>query len=111
MPSDVSITDFECVRCGACCRWPGPVRVSDSEIDAIAVFLNIPVERFIHDFTCLADDRRGLSLIEREDGSCVFYEESPPGCAVNAVKPSQCRGFPLEWNFPGWEKLCGGRIL
>jgi len=99
---------FECARCGACCRWPGPVRVDDAEIDAIAAFLSIPAEIFIADYTCITEDRRGLSLTEREDGSCVFYEMNPSRCAINAVKPSQCRGFPLDWNFPGWEKLCAG---
>jgi Fe-S-cluster containining protein len=84
------------------------VRVDDAEIDAIAAYLSIPVERFIDEFTCLTEDRRGLSLTERKDGSCVFYESDPSRCAINAVKPAQCRGFPLEWNFPGWEKLCAG---
>jgi len=102
---------FECLRCGACCRWPGPVRVSEAEIDAIAAFLSLSSERFIDEFTCLTEDRRGLSLIEKEDGSCIFHEE-PSKCAINAVKPKQCRDFPLGWSFPGWEEYCdGGRSV
>ena len=27
-------------------------------------------------------------------------------CAVQAVKPQQCRDFPNLWNFPGFEKVC-----
>ena len=82
--------------------------MTDAEIDAIAAFLSIPTEIFIADYTCLTEDRRGLSLVERDDGSCVFHETNPSKCAINAVKPSQCRGFPLKWNFPNWEKLCAG---
>ena len=27
-------------------------------------------------------------------------------CTIQAVKPIQCRGFPNQWNFPGWRKVC-----
>ena len=101
-------SDFQCVRCGACCRWEGPVRVSDREIDEIAGFLKIPVRDFIRDHTVLAPDRRSLSLKEKPDGSCCYYDETAHGCRIQPVKPRQCRDFPLLWNFPGWEKLCAG---
>ena len=99
---------FHCVRCGACCRWEGPVRVSEQEIDAIARFLGIPVKDFIRDHTVLTSDRRSLSLRENPDGSCCYYDPSARSCRIQAVKPKQCRDFPLVWNFPGWEKLCAG---
>ena len=98
---------FHCVRCGACCRWEGPVRVSEQEVDAIAAYLNIPVRDFIRDHTVLTPDRRSLSLRENPDGSCCYYDPAA-GCRIQAVKPKQCRDFPLKWNFPGWEKLCAG---
>lgn len=99
---------FQCARCGACCRWEGPVRVTDEEINAIAAFLGIAPEDFIRGFTYLTPDRRGLSLLEKEDGSCLYYDEEAHRCLINDVKPKQCRDFPLQWNFPGWEKLCKG---
>ena len=99
---------FHCVRCGACCRWEGPVRLSEPEADAIADYLRIPVRDFIRDHTVLTADRRSLSLRENPDGSCCYYDPETRSCRIQAVKPKQCRDFPLVWNFPGWEKLCAG---
>ncbi len=103
------MTDFRCRRCGNCCRWEGYVHVLPGEIDAAAFFLGMAPEEFIRRFTRLTEDRRGLSLTEREDGACVFFlDGNPAGCRIHPVKPQQCRDFPKRWNFPGWEKECAG---
>ena len=84
------------------------MKVSDSEIDAIAAWLEMPSGRFIEEYTTLMPDRRGLTLIEKPDGSCIFLEDGEPcGCRINPVKPKQCDGFPSRWSFPGWEAECG----
>ena len=101
-------SEFKCTRCGACCEWEGPVRVEADEIDAIAKFLNMPSEDFIDKRTVLTEDRRSLSLLERPDGSCEFYDREAKACQINPVKPRQCARFPAFWSFPGWEKLCAG---
>lgn len=103
---------FECKRCGNCCRWPGYVRVSAGEIEAIAAFLQQPLEQFIAGSTRLTGDRTGLSLLENPDGSCPYLLDTPEGsaCRLQSVKPQQCRNFPLKWNFPGWEKECAGGL-
>lgn len=102
---------FRCLRCGACCRWEGPVRVSEEEIKAIAAFLEMEESLFIKEYTCLAPDRKSLSLLEKEDGSCLYLDDEK-GCLIQEVKPLQCREFPYKWKFPGWEKECaGGRAL
>ena len=93
-----------CQRCTNCCRWPGDVKVSEAEIDAIAAFLGLTPDIFIERHTRLRADRRGLSLIDREDRSCIFLEGQ--SCAINPVKPQQCRDFPNKWNFPGWRQVC-----
>ena len=107
-PIPVMIENFHCVRCGACCRWEGPVRVTDQEIDKIAGFLQIPIRDFIRDYTKLTPDRHSLSLLENPDGSCRYYDRKTGLCQIQTVKPAQCRDFPYRWNFPGWEKLCAG---
>lgn len=99
---------FECVRCGTCCKWEGYVRLKENEIAQIAEFLEVEIHEFTERFTILTDDRRNLSLIEKDDGSCIFYRSTLPGCKINSVKPLQCRNFPLIWNFEGWETLCQG---
>jgi len=100
---------FQCRRCGRCCRWPGYVRLTHDEVDAIAGFLEMTPEAFAEKYTRLTADRSGLSLVERADGVCVFLTEArPAACRIEAVKPRQCRDFPEKWNFPGWEKECPG---
>jgi Fe-S-cluster containining protein len=95
---------YLCQRCTNCCRWPGDVKVSDTEITAIAGFLEISEESFRERYTRLRADRRGLSLTERSDQACIFLEGND--CLINPVKPQQCRDFPNKWNFPGWRQVC-----
>ncbi|MFO1486871.1 MAG: YkgJ family cysteine cluster protein [Verrucomicrobiota bacterium] len=95
---------YECDRCTACCRWPGQVRLTEAEISRLAAFLQLTEHDFIQRFTRLRADRRGLSLLDKPNGECIFLEQN--NCAVQAVKPQQCRDFPNLWNFPGFEKVC-----
>lgn len=99
-------TDFQCLRCGACCRHPGEVRLAEGEAEAIAALLGLEVGAFTDIYTTLRPDRRGLRLTERAGGACVFLEGNPPRCAIQAVKPAQCRGFPLSWRYPDAERVC-----
>jgi Fe-S-cluster containining protein len=95
---------YECQRCTACCRWPGQVRLTDSEIVRIAAHLGISESGFIEQHTRLRADRQGLSLLEKPNGECEFLVGND--CAIQSVKPQQCRDFPNLWNFPGFEKVC-----
>lgn len=95
---------LECQRCTACCRWPGQVRLTEVEITRLAEFKGLTELEFIQQFTRLTHDRRGLALNEKPDGACVFLDAE--SCAVQAVKPQQCRDFPNLWNFPGSEQSC-----
>jgi Fe-S-cluster containining protein len=95
---------YQCQRCTNCCRWPGDVSVSEAEVDAIAAYLGIGTQEFITQYTRLRTDRRGLSLIDRPDHSCIFLEGRD--CVINEVKPQQCRDFPNKWRFPGWRQVC-----
>ena len=101
-------TPFQCARCGNCCRWPGAVRVNDRETEAIAGFLGLSVLEFTDRYCCLTPDRQSLSLIENSEGHCIFFQNDPPACLIESVKPQQCRDFPDRWNFPGWEECCEG---
>lgn len=94
----------ECQRCTACCRWPGQVRLTDEEITKLAAFKQMSESDFIQKFTRLRQGRRGLALLEKPNGECIFLEGND--CSVQPVKPQQCRDFPNLWNFPGFEKVC-----
>jgi Fe-S-cluster containining protein len=95
---------YQCQRCTNCCRWPGDVKVTEEETGQIAAFLGLEVNAFVESYTRLRADRRGLSIIDRPDHSCIFLEGN--NCVINAVKPQQCRDFPNKWNFPGWRQVC-----
>lgn len=94
---------LECHRCAACCRWPGEVRLDAAELSAIAAFRGMGEQDFIEQHTRLRKDRRGLALKEQPDGSCIFLENG--GCAIQAVKPQQCREFPNRWVNSLWGKV------
>ncbi len=95
---------FQCQRCGNCCRWPGDVNVEADECSAIAAYLGIAEDEFLASYTRLRTHRNGLSLIEKPNDECIFLENG--ACSIQAVKPSQCRGFPNKWNFKGWQDHC-----
>ena len=95
---------YECDRCTACCRWPGQVKVTATEIARMAQHLELSEDQFIQSYTRLKSDRTGLALQDKGNGECVFLEGND--CRVNPVKPQQCRNFPNLWNFPGFENVC-----
>ncbi len=97
-------THYACQRCTNCCRWPGFVKVSETETARIAAFLEMPESDFIQRFTRLRPNRDGLALIDKHNGECFFLEGRD--CRLQPVKPAQCSGFPNQWNFPGWREVC-----
>lgn len=109
--ASAGLPGFRCRRCGACCRRHGTVRISDAEAEDIAAFLKLDVREFADRYADLLPDRSALTLTERENGDCIFYDASA-GCRIQPVKPAQCRNFPFFWRFPGWDDICeGGKDL
>jgi Fe-S-cluster containining protein len=84
---------------------PGYVHVSAVEIERIAAYLGRDIYDVTRRFTRLTSTRKGLSLDEWPDGSCIFLERDG-GCRVHPVKPRQCAEFPFAWRFEGAETLC-----
>ena len=99
---------FKCLKCGACCRQEGYVRLEKNEADIIAAFLSMDVRQFIETCTILTRDRIGLSLKEKGNGDCLFLTDD--GCRINAVKPRQCLEFPVKWKFKDFEHICAWAI-
>lgn len=100
---------YQCDRCTACCRWPGQVRLTETEITALAQYLELKESEFIEKYTRLDANRRGLALQDKPNGECIFLQGND--CAVNAVKPMQCREFPNLWNFPGFQEVCRAKAV
>jgi uncharacterized protein len=78
--------------------------LDDGEIARIARHMGLAEVEFIQKYTRLTQDRRGLALTDKPNGECTFLQGSD--CAIQAVKPRQCREFPNLWNFPGFEQTC-----
>lgn len=78
--------------------------LNEAEITRLAAFRGLSESDFIQQFTRLRPDRRGLALLDKPNGECVFLDGE--NCAVQPVKPQQCRDFPNLWNFPGFEQVC-----
>ena len=95
---------YQCQRCANCCRWPGFVKVDEREIAAIAQFVGVSENDFIQRFTRLRPQRNGLALLDKPNGECFFLDDGK--CAIQPVKPQQCRDFPNKWNFPRWREVC-----
>ena len=100
---------FECTQCGKCCTGePGFVWVNDEEIDKLAKFRGDVRHEFVAMYTKKA--RGKVTLREKADGACVFYDERR-GCTVYSVRPRQCRTWPFwESNLESpeaWERTEG----
>ena len=84
---------FECTGCGRCCTGaPGHVWVSEPEVERLAKRLQVSVEEFGRQYLRLARGR--LSLVEKLNGDCVFWEKSA-GCTVYEDRPDQCSSWPF----------------
>ena len=86
----------ECLRCGACCRIEGIVRLADGDIASMAALLGIGEDEFIANWTDIAPDRRGLVLKDASDGACIMLT-GDNRCRVYEARPEKCRTFPHEW--------------
>ena len=85
---------FTCSGCGDCCTGaPGFVWVDQSEMQAIADSLSMPLEDFEDQYTRKIGARR--SLKEFSNGDCVFFDNETRHCEVYSSRPHQCKTWPF----------------
>lgn len=65
----------------------------------LAAHMQLSEHVFIERYTHLTRNRAGLSLVEKEDGSCIFLDGAL--CAVYPARPQQCQDFGVRWFLPG----------
>lgn len=83
---------FSCTQCGQCCTGaPGYAWVSDEEIEAIANYLHIPLEKFYKRYLRYVKDSYALKEDSR-NYDCIFLKDKK--CQIYPVRPKQCRTFP-----------------
>jgi Fe-S-cluster containining protein len=96
---------FVCQRCGACCRVPGFVRLTDEDVDALAGALGLSVDAFIEAYTDLSPTRSGLVLKGEPNAPCRFLTAENL-CQVHMARPQQCRDYPERWRSADIEAVC-----
>src|SRR5436190_6537528 len=85
---------FTCTECGDCCTGaPGYVWVNAEEIQALASQAGLAVHEFEAQFVRRVGSRK--SLIEFENGDCVFFDSKARKCKVYEARPQQCRTWPF----------------
>jgi len=100
---------FECTQCGDCCTGaPGYVWVNKEEIHQIAELVGMSVPAFEEKFVRKVGVRK--SLIEYENGDCVFFDTVARKCTVYEARPRQCRTWPF-WDSnvrteEAWQQTC-----
>lgn len=92
--------EFECKKCGACCKWEGVVVLNPDDIRRIANYLTIDDEKFITGYT-KEDDNKTVLKNKPESSSCIFLKDDR--CKIWDVKPRQCAEFPKKY-----DKRCPG---
>lgn len=88
------IEDFECKKCGECCRGNGVVSITTNEAKNISEFLELLLDDFFSTYTVKIDDSRYF-LKDKDNLDCIFLEDSI--CKVHPVKPQQCIDYPKKW--------------
>ena len=100
---------FQCTQCGDCCTGaPGWVWVNAEEIQQLAELLGVDVATFEAKYVRRVGNRR--SLVEFENGDCVFFDGKTRKCTVYGARPRQCRTWPFwESNVrtpEAWQQTC-----
>jgi Fe-S-cluster containining protein len=80
------------------------VRLTDADIDAMAVLLEMDIHAFTETYTRVTRDRAALALTDHADGSCIFLQGGT--CKVQDAKPQQCREFPDVWHYRDMSAVC-----
>jgi hypothetical protein len=66
--------------------------MAEPEIDRLARHLGLARDAFGRRYLRRVGER--LSLVERADGDCCFFERGK-GCTVYEARPAQCRTYPF----------------
>jgi Fe-S-cluster containining protein len=82
--------------------------VSDIEIQALAAKVGVSIDEFESRFVRRLAGKK--SLIEFDNGDCVFFDGKTRKCKVYEARPAQCRTWPF-WDSnlrtpQAWKKTC-----
>ncbi len=109
-------TEFQCHRCGHCCKGDGVVEFGGVEADRMAAYLQMTRAEFLKRYARKYGATTWRLLDQNNPEKwCIFLvvdSEGLYGCSVNPAKPDQCGSFPAKWrNSDSFETCAGLRIL
>jgi Fe-S-cluster containining protein len=124
--TDDILPQFECSKCGACCREDSMlITVTGSDIARISRALELSPEETLRALDFYIDDQkrpvplglqgiptplteRGPAIIalkKMENGDCIFLKDDL--CMVHAIRPIVCRSFPFTFREHANEQFWG----
>jgi len=97
---------FQCHRCGGCCETAPVLDLNHYDIERIADYLKISINRMLEKYTMALPKERINALPYlfpvrgiKETLPCMFYDKKVKGCGIYPARPLVCRAFPfLETN-------------
>ena len=92
------LAHFKCQNSGNCCKTPGYVYVSQSDINAMANNLNLPVHMFKRFFVTRIN---GWHAIAGPNFRSQCFLSDDNLCEVYHSRPKKCRTYP-DWDYI-WE--------
>jgi Fe-S-cluster containining protein len=100
---------FTCTGCGDCCTGaPGFVWVNREEIEDLARKVKMSTAEFEERYVRKVGIRK--SLVEYDNGDCVFFDANSRKCAVYEARPRQCKTWPFwQSNMASeetWQQTC-----
>ncbi len=104
--------EFQCHRCGNCCKGDGVVHFGAEEADRMAELLGMTRKDFLREFARkIGPEEWRLRDQNNAEQWCIFLQRDADGlygCRVNPAKPDQCRSFPEKWRNPDSLQSCSG---
>ena len=100
---DFGFDGSKCAECGGncCIGESGYIWITIDEIEKLASFLKIPVERVFERYLQKFGYRFSIkeNQLSEENYACVFFDIEQKKCTIYDVRPSQCRSFPFWEHF------------
>lgn len=83
---------FECTQCGECCRRPGYVEFTPSDVARVMEFLDIDDITLFETFELVGFEENFAVHVEKGK-PCTFLDGDL--CRVFDARPEQCRTYPF----------------
>ena len=95
--------DAKCATCeGNCCIGEsGYIWITIEEIEKLALYLNISVEKVFKDYLVKYGYRFSIKekKLSENNYACIFFDTNIKKCTIYDVRPTQCRTFPFWEHF------------